>query len=78
MRLFRITDEAGTSGEVVVQAHQVAEALRPWYPDAPAEVYEQVQQLQDALSRDQWTGADQYLGVRVDPVDPDDLPEETR
>lgn len=67
---YKITDEAGTSGSVVVDdCTEIAGALRPWYPEAPAEVYEQVQSLQDALCRGEWTGADQYLAVRVERLD---------
>jgi hypothetical protein len=69
MTRYRITDEAGTSGQVVVDADHVTEALRPWYPEAPEEVYEQIQALEDALANGAYTEADQYLAVRVEEVD---------
>ncbi|MCW2901905.1 MAG: hypothetical protein JWO67_4170 [Streptosporangiaceae bacterium] len=51
MTRYLITDEAGNSGTVTVQDSEVAAVLHGWYPDAPAEVYEQVDALQEALLR---------------------------
>ncbi len=67
-RRYKITDEIGT-GCVTVDCSEVAAALRPWYPEAPAEVFEQIAALEAALCRDEWTAADQYLGVRVERID---------
>jgi hypothetical protein len=53
----------------VVDADHITEALRPWYPEAPDEVYEQIQALEDALATGAYTEADQYLAVRVEEVD---------
>jgi hypothetical protein len=69
MTRYTITDQAGTSGTVTVEADRIAETLHPWYPEAPAEVYEQIEALQTALCRGEYTDADQYLDVRVVPAD---------
>jgi hypothetical protein len=64
---YTITDIAGTSGTVTVDARDLAETITPWYPEAPAEVYEVIEALQDQLLRGEDTGgAQEYLGVTVD------------
>lgn len=61
-----ITDEAGTSGTVTVESYDVADTIRPWYPEAPAEVTEAIDALQVALNRGEYTGdLEAYLGITI-------------
>ena len=61
-----ITDEAGTSGTVTVDKDDVAEAIRPWYPEAPTEVTEAIDELQTALNRGEYTGGlEAYLAITI-------------
>lgn len=66
-RMLTITDTIGTSGSITVEPHAVAEAIRPWYPEAPDEVYEVIEQLQDAIDRGrQDTGEwETDLGIQI-------------
>jgi hypothetical protein len=67
--MLRITDTAGTSGSVVVADHDVAEAITPWYPEAPAEVYDVIAKLQDAINRHGDVGGwATYLGVEIERI----------
>lgn len=64
---YTITDTTGDSGAVTVASYDIADTLTSWYPEAPAEVLEQVQELQDVIAR----GGDYgpvatYLGVTVE------------
>ena len=62
-----ITDECGTSGTVTVDTHDVADAIRPWYPEAPAEVVEWIDTLQTALDRGDYTGGmESALGISIE------------
>lgn len=62
-----ITDTAGTSGATTVEAHDIAETIRPWYPEAPAEVVAAVDDLERAVLRGEDAGAlTEYLGVTVE------------
>jgi hypothetical protein len=71
--MITITDEVGTSGTITVEdKHDVAEAIRPWYPEAPAEVHAAIDNLQDALFRARgvegvdFDGVGAYLGVKFE------------
>lgn len=68
--MYEITDTAGTSGAVTVEAYDVADAIRPWYPEAPSEVADAIDELQDRLLRGQDTGAiTEYLSVTITRID---------
>lgn len=65
--MLTITDTVGTSGSVTVEAYDVAEAITPWYPEAPAEVHAVIANLQEAIN----AGGDEsgwatYLGITVE------------
>lgn len=67
---YLITDEAGTSGTVIVHPDELVDVLRGWYPDAPADVDDALTDLADALH----DGVDHdppatFLGVRVEIAD---------
>lgn len=66
--MITITDEAGTSGSVTVEsAGEIADAIRGWFPEAPAEVYEAIDKLQGNLVSGSYTGDwETYLAVSVE------------
>lgn len=66
--MFMITDLVGASGSVTVNGRDdIVPAIRPWYVDAPAEVSEVLDRLDDALRRHEYTGEDEaYLGIHID------------
>lgn len=67
---YRITDEAGTSGTVVVHPDELVDVLRDWYPDAPADVDDALYDLADALLNGKPDdGPATFLGVRVEIAD---------
>lgn len=50
--LVEITDQAGTNGTVIVDRHDFAEAVRPWFPTGdPGFVSETIDQIQDGILR---------------------------
>lgn len=62
--MLTITDTAGTSGSVTVESY---DAIRPWYPEAPDEVYQAIEELQAAIDRNEDTGGlTQYLAITVE------------
>ena len=64
--MITITDRVGTSGTVTVDKDDAGEAIRPWYPEAPAEVTEAIENLQIALTRGEYTGdLETYLGIEI-------------
>lgn len=67
MTKFIITDEAGTSGTVTVADRaEVVGAIRGWFPDAPPEVREALDELDDRLVRREYTGdLEAFLGITV-------------
>jgi hypothetical protein len=66
MRRITITDEVGDSGTVTVDKGDAAEAIRPWYPEAPADVTKAIDDLQAALNRHESTyGLEEALGVKI-------------
>lgn len=70
MLTITITDTTGTSGTVTVEAHAVADAIAPWYPEAPAEVAEVIGRLQDAINHgEDESGWATYLGITVENTD---------
>lgn len=74
--LLTITDEAGDSGSVTVDKHEVAKAITPWYPDAPAEVTETIAELQSALDRARGIGVyldgfEAALGIKIEVAEVD-------
>jgi hypothetical protein len=70
MTYYVITDHAGTSGTVILSdPDQIPAALRPWYPEAPAEVYEQIDALADEVVGRGDRDAATHLGVRVQMVE---------
>lgn len=65
--MLTITDTAGTSGSVTVESHDVADAIRPWYPEATDEVYQAIEELQAALNRNEDTGGMcEYLSITIE------------
>ena len=69
--LVEITDQAGTSGTVIVHVQDVADTIRPWYPEAPAEVVQAIDDLQTAIDRDDHTqhGLAEFLSIGLFAVD---------
>lgn len=67
MRMITITDEVGDSGTVTVDKDNAAEAIRPWYPEAPAEVTKAINDLQTALDRggDDRHELEAFLGIKI-------------
>jgi hypothetical protein len=52
---------------VTADKGDVAAAITPWYPEAPAEVHEVIGKLQDALLRgEDESGWATYLGITVE------------
>jgi len=65
--MFTITDTTTDTQVTVEYAEDVAAAILPWYPEAPAEVTDAINELQDALLRGAYTGdLETYLAVTVD------------
>ena len=70
--MYVITDNAGTSGTAVVAgARDIADTIRPWYPDAPAEVLAAVDDLEAAILADHPRQYDvaAFLALTVDHID---------
>jgi hypothetical protein len=70
--MFVITDTAGTSGTAVVgDAREIADTIRPWYPEAPAEVLAAVDDLQAAILAGHPRQYDQavFLALTVEQID---------
>lgn len=65
--LIKVTDTAGTSGTITVDSHDLAETITPWYPEAPAEVYTAIDDLQAAILRGDHTQHDlaTYLALEI-------------
>lgn len=67
-----ITDHAGTSGtETVDDLSEVADVIRGWCPDAPADIENAIVELDDALARgdeDQVDGLTALLAVTIEHV----------
>lgn len=62
-----ITDTVGTSGTVLVESTDVAEAITPWYPEAPQEVLDVIQTLQKNLNEGRsYTEELEYLGITIE------------
>lgn len=65
--MITVTDKVGTSGVVTVDKDDVAEAIRPWYPEPTAEVTEAIDKLQEALNQGEYTeGWETALGVEIE------------
>lgn len=63
--MFTITDQT-TGQSVTVEAAQIAEAIAPWFPEAPAEVAAAIEDLEARARRSQYTGdVAAYLGVTI-------------
>jgi hypothetical protein len=63
--LVEITDPNGGRSATVDQC-DVAATIRPWFPDAPAEVADAVDRLQLAIDRGETRdGWETYLGITV-------------
>lgn len=66
---IEVTDTVGTSGTMIIDHSDFAEAVRPWYPDAPSGVTRAIREVQDSLNgfydanRHGW--AETYLGITV-------------
>jgi hypothetical protein len=66
MTQIEITDRVGTSGTVIVAAHDIAETIRPWYSEAPADVLDAIEELQAKILRGEDATAEaEFLGVLV-------------
>lgn len=81
MSIVAITDTTGNSGSVTVESYDVADAIRGWYLEAPAEVEQAIADLQAAINRDDHAQHElaEFLaltvesvpaGPRVDLIDP--------
>lgn len=66
MSTYTITDTI-TGQSVTCATYDVADAIRGWFPEAPADVAEAIENLQDALLRGAYEGDyAEYLAVRVE------------
>lgn len=65
--MLTITDEITGETTTVDKYDTVGDRLRPWYPEAPAEVYGAIDDLDNAIARGEPTGAlEAYLAIRIE------------
>lgn len=66
--MYKITDIAGTDGSTTVEHRwQIVDAIRPWYPEAPADVTEALDGLDTALARHEPTDAfEEFLAITIE------------
>jgi hypothetical protein len=67
--MITVADINGTSGTVTVeQPYEVVRTIRDWFPDAPEEVHDALDQLDQALNSRQGSIDDwcTYLGIKID------------
>ena len=62
---YTITDTI-TGTETTCDAYNIADSIRPWFADAPTEITEAIQDLENAVRAGEYTGElESFLAVRV-------------
>lgn len=62
-----VTEEIGEGRSATVDRSEVADTIRPWFPEAPPEVVAAIDDLQVRLNRHEYLdGLDEYLALRVE------------
>lgn len=65
----KITDMVATYGSVTVAPGDVTESITRWYPEAPDEIVEAIDALQNALMRGRrTTELEAYLGLSIERI----------
>lgn len=73
MTTYRVTDLAGTSGTVIVKdSSEIAAAITPWYLDAPEEVTDAINALEESLYRPELGNLEALLGIFVEALGEDE------
>lgn len=64
---YTITDLTDTDESVTVEDRDdIVPAIRPWFPDAPTEVTDTLDELERKLDRNEDTsGLEAYLAIRI-------------
>lgn len=63
--MVTITDTI-TNAEVTCDANDIADSIRPWFEDAPAEITEAIEALENAVRAGAYTGElESFLAVQV-------------
>ena len=63
--MVTITDTI-TNAEVTCDANDIADSIRPWFEDAPAEITEAIEALENAVRAGACTGElESFLAVQV-------------
>jgi hypothetical protein len=66
--MITVTDTI-TGRSVTVERYEVADAITPWYPDAPADVTTAIADLQDGITRGEYLGdLVEFLSIEVESV----------
>jgi hypothetical protein len=64
---MQITDTITGQMVTVEHADQIAQAIKPWFPQAPSTVYESIDDLQVVAMRGDYTGDHEtYLAIRIE------------
>lgn len=64
--MIEIIDREGTSGRAIVERYNVATTIHPWFPDAPRDVSDAIEELQGRLNRgEDTTAVAEFLGLIV-------------
>ena len=62
---YTITDTT-TGAETTCDAYTIADSIRPWFEDAPAEITEAIEALENAVRAGAYTGElESFLAVQV-------------
>ena len=62
---YTITDTI-TNTKITCDANAIADSIRPWFEDAPAEITEAIEALENAVRAGAYTGElESFLAVRV-------------
>ena len=65
MSTYTIIDTI-TNSEVTCDAYDIADSLRPWYTDAPTEVTDAIEALENSVIAGEYTGElESFLAVRI-------------
>ena len=63
--MVTITDTI-TNAEVTCDANDIADSIRPWFEDAPAEITEAIEALENAVRAGAYTGElESFFAVQV-------------
>ena len=63
--MVTITDTI-TNAEVTCDTNDIADSIRPWFEDAPAEITEAIEALENAVRAGAYTGElESFLAVQV-------------